>query len=81
MSNISKLVFILFYICITLKNARALDEHIYECPIKSICQLIIDHYRMDATKSLMFERYKEFKIREGEIKKIETFPHFSPQVC
>ena len=69
MKNKFATLFLFSLVFIFPDRVKALDNHFYECPIKSVCQLIIDHYRMDATKSLMFEGYKNLKIREGEIKK------------
>ena len=44
-------------------------KHIYECPIKAICELMISHYRTDPSKRAIFTPYEDAKIILSEHEK------------
>ena len=50
-------------------SALSSIEHYYECPLKSICQTLVDHYRLDPGKNLIFQNYKRLNVVLSETKK------------
>ena len=50
-------------------SALSSIEHYYECPLKSICQTMVDHYRLDPGKNLIFQKYKGINVILNETKK------------
>jgi len=62
---------IILFIILGTKSpgARSEIKHYYECPLKVICQTMIDHYRLDPAKSLVFKEYRNQKVAYIETKK------------
>lgn len=65
-----KRYFLFFYLAVVFSDkSLSYTKHYYECPLKVICQTLVDHYRLDPNKSLIFNGYKNESIRYVETKK------------
>tara|TARA_B100000925_G_scaffold291919_1_gene282483 strand:+ start:5274 stop:6671 length:1398 start_codon:yes stop_codon:yes gene_type:complete len=65
-----KRYFLFFYLAVVLsEKSFSYTKHYYECPLKVICQTLVDHYRLDPNKSLIFNDYKSENVRYVETKK------------
>ena len=64
------LVVILLGLGFSVKGYASETKHIYDCPIKSICELLVTHYRTDPSKREIFRTYEDTKVVLTEYEKM-----------